>query len=190
MHTLLPRTSLSEFPLCTTIRKFLGSSMTRWSCNSDSYCVYMKVVGCMIWYLLKSTWNVHCTDFKVRVGNEISLGKFCGTDSKRNFAKKLVLQNSQNNKMFCPYLKSLFFWHYFLNFWLQLCLFVCIYFGSTEQNSEMFSLLRKGSEQNSESLILFLFHGIQSCVLSVDIIFDIWWLLCKLLYMLNFQNCE
>jgi len=43
------------------------------------------------------------------VGNEISFGKFCGTDSKRNFAKKLGLQNSQNNKMFCPYLKSLFF---------------------------------------------------------------------------------
>ncbi len=128
--------------------------MTRWSCNSDSYCVYMKVVGCAIWYLLKSTWNVHCTDFTVRVGNEISFGKFCGTDSKRNFAKKFVLQNIQNNKMFCPYLKSLFFWHYFLNFRLQLCLFVCIYFCSTEQNSE--------------SLILFLFHGIQSCVLSVD----------------------
>jgi hypothetical protein len=35
---------------------------------------------------------------------------------------------------------------------------VCFYFCSTEQNSELFSLPRNGSEQNSESLLLFLFH--------------------------------
>ncbi len=35
---------------------------------------------------------------------------------------------------------------------------VCFYFCSTERNSELFSLQRNGSEQNSESLLLFLFH--------------------------------
>ncbi len=36
---------------------------------------------------------------------------------------------------------------------------VCFYFCSTERNSELFSLPRKGSEQISESMFLFLFHG-------------------------------
>jgi hypothetical protein len=36
---------------------------------------------------------------------------------------------------------------------------VCFYFGSTEPNSELFSLPLKGSEGNSESLLLFLFNG-------------------------------
>ncbi len=36
---------------------------------------------------------------------------------------------------------------------------ICIYFGSTERNSELCSLLQKGSEQNYGSLPLFLFHG-------------------------------
>ncbi len=36
---------------------------------------------------------------------------------------------------------------------------VCFYFCSTERNSELFSLRRNGLEQNSESLLLFLFHG-------------------------------
>jgi hypothetical protein len=36
---------------------------------------------------------------------------------------------------------------------------ICFYFCSTERNSELFSLPRNGSERNSESLILFLFHG-------------------------------
>jgi hypothetical protein len=36
---------------------------------------------------------------------------------------------------------------------------ICIYFGSTERNSELCSLPQKGSEQNSGSLLLFLFHG-------------------------------
>ncbi len=33
------------------------------------------------------------------------------------------------------------------------------FFLYTERNSELFSLPRNGSEQNSESLLLFLFHG-------------------------------
>ncbi len=36
---------------------------------------------------------------------------------------------------------------------------VCFYVCSTERNSELSSLSRKGLEPNSESLILFLFHG-------------------------------
>jgi hypothetical protein len=36
---------------------------------------------------------------------------------------------------------------------------VCFYFWSTERNFTLFSLPRNGSEQNSESLLLFLFHG-------------------------------
>ncbi len=36
---------------------------------------------------------------------------------------------------------------------------VCFYFCSTERNSELFSLLLKGSEGNSESLLLFLVRG-------------------------------
>jgi hypothetical protein len=36
---------------------------------------------------------------------------------------------------------------------------VCFYFCSTERNSVFFSLPRKGSERNSESMLLFLFHG-------------------------------
>jgi hypothetical protein len=36
---------------------------------------------------------------------------------------------------------------------------VCFYFCSTERNSELFSLPRKGSEGNSESILLFLFYG-------------------------------
>ncbi len=35
----------------------------------------------------------------------------------------------------------------------------CFYFCSTEQNSELFSIPCKGSERNSESMLLFLFHG-------------------------------
>jgi hypothetical protein len=37
----------------------------------------------------------------------------------------------------------------------------CFYFRSTERNSEMFSLPLKGLEGNSESLLLFLFHGMK-----------------------------
>jgi hypothetical protein len=33
------------------------------------------------------------------------------------------------------------------------------YFSSTERNSDLFSLSGKGSEWNSESLLLFQFHG-------------------------------
>jgi hypothetical protein len=36
---------------------------------------------------------------------------------------------------------------------------ICIYFGSTEQNSELFSLPQKGSEQNYGSSFLLLVHG-------------------------------
>jgi hypothetical protein len=36
---------------------------------------------------------------------------------------------------------------------------VCFYFSSTERNSELFSLPLKGSEGNSESMLLFLVHG-------------------------------
>ncbi len=36
---------------------------------------------------------------------------------------------------------------------------VCFYFCSMERNSELFSLLWNGSEWNSDSLLLFLFHG-------------------------------
>ncbi len=36
---------------------------------------------------------------------------------------------------------------------------ICIYFCSTERTSELFSLPKKGSEQNYGSLLLFLFHG-------------------------------
>jgi hypothetical protein len=36
---------------------------------------------------------------------------------------------------------------------------ICIYFGSTERNSKLYSLPQKGSEQNYGSLLLFLFHG-------------------------------
>ncbi len=36
---------------------------------------------------------------------------------------------------------------------------IFIYFGSTERNSELFSLPQKGSEHNYGSLLLFLFHG-------------------------------
>ncbi len=36
---------------------------------------------------------------------------------------------------------------------------ICIYFGSTERNSEFCCLPQKSSEQNYRSLLLFLFHG-------------------------------
>ncbi len=36
---------------------------------------------------------------------------------------------------------------------------VCLNFCSTERNSELFSLLRNGSEWNSKCLLLTLFHG-------------------------------
>jgi hypothetical protein len=36
---------------------------------------------------------------------------------------------------------------------------VCLYYCSTKRNSELFSLPRNGSEQNSECLLLILFHG-------------------------------
>ncbi len=36
---------------------------------------------------------------------------------------------------------------------------ICIYFGSTERNSELCSLPQKGSEQNYGSLFLFFVHG-------------------------------
>ncbi len=36
---------------------------------------------------------------------------------------------------------------------------VCFYFCSTERNTELFSLPRKGSEPNSEIMLLFCFHG-------------------------------
>jgi hypothetical protein len=36
---------------------------------------------------------------------------------------------------------------------------VCFYFCCTERNSELFSLPRNGLERDSESLLLFLFHG-------------------------------
>ncbi len=42
---------------------------------------------------------------------------------------------------------------------------VRFYFCSTEQNSELFSLLLKGFEGNSESLLLFQFHGTESRVI-------------------------
>jgi hypothetical protein len=38
---------------------------------------------------------------------------------------------------------------------------ICIYFGSTEWNSEFCSFPQKGSEQNYGSLLLFLFHGME-----------------------------
>jgi hypothetical protein len=36
---------------------------------------------------------------------------------------------------------------------------ICINFGTTERNSELCSLPQKGSEQNYESLLLYLCHG-------------------------------
>jgi hypothetical protein len=42
---------------------------------------------------------------------------------------------------------------------------VCFYFCSTERNSELFSLELKGSEGNSENLLLFWFHGTEFRVL-------------------------
>ncbi len=43
---------------------------------------------------------------------------------------------------------------------------VCFYFCSTERNSGLFSLLLKSSEGNSESLLLFWYHGTEpSCFL-------------------------
>ncbi len=36
---------------------------------------------------------------------------------------------------------------------------ICIYFDSTERNSELCSLPQKGSEHNYGRLLLFLFHG-------------------------------
>jgi hypothetical protein len=38
---------------------------------------------------------------------------------------------------------------------------ICIYFGSSEWNSELCSLPQKGSEQNYGSLFLFLVHGME-----------------------------
>ncbi len=44
---------------------------------------------------------------------------------------------------------------------------VCFYFCSTERNSELFFLPLKGSEPNSESMLLFLFHGTEFRVFSL-----------------------
>ncbi len=43
---------------------------------------------------------------------------------------------------------------------------ICIYFGSTERNSELCSLPQNASEQNYGSLLLFLFHGTEFRVIS------------------------
>ncbi len=73
--------------------------------------------------------------------------------------------------MICPFLNSRLF---LTLFWKSAAAFcsellsslqngsewrVGFYFCSTERKSELFSLLRKGSERNSESLLPFLFHG-------------------------------
>ncbi len=84
-------------------------------------------------------------------------------------------------KWFCLYIKSRLFWHYtrhsksiFIFFVarkeISNCVLfrgmvrngiprICIYFSSTERNSELFSLPQKGSEQNYGCLFLFLVHG-------------------------------
>jgi hypothetical protein len=41
---------------------------------------------------------------------------------------------------------------------------VCFYFCSMERNSDLFFLPRKGSEPNSESMLVFLFHVTEFCV--------------------------
>ncbi len=86
------------------------------------------------------------------------------------------------SKIISPYLKSRLFWHYFWNFGLPRFVLsrflfrgmvwneiptVCFYICSMERNSELFSLLLKGSTGNSESMLLFLFprNGIRSCFL-------------------------
>ncbi len=91
-------------------------------------------------------------------------------------------QAKYRSKIISPYLKSRLFWHYFLNFGLPRFVLsrflfrgmvrngiptVCFYICSTERNSELFSLPLKGSEGNSESMLMFLFpwNGIPSCFL-------------------------
>ncbi len=44
---------------------------------------------------------------------------------------------------------------------------VCFYFCSTERNSELFTLPRKGSKRNSKCLLLVLFHGTEFREFSV-----------------------
>jgi hypothetical protein len=45
---------------------------------------------------------------------------------------------------------------------------VCFYFSFTEQNSDQFFLPRKGTERNSESLLIILFH----CMYRIQSIFS------------------
>jgi hypothetical protein len=45
---------------------------------------------------------------------------------------------------------------------------VCFYFCSTQRNSDLFSLLQKGSEGNSKSLLLFLFLGFRVVFSSTE----------------------
>jgi hypothetical protein len=103
-----------------------------------------------------------------------------GTERNGIPRKKLVLRNRSKklNKMICLSTKSRLFLHYtrhsesiFLFFvarkGIPNCVLfrgmvrngiprICIYFSSTERNSEWFSLPQKGSEQNYGSLFLFL----------------------------------
>jgi hypothetical protein len=43
---------------------------------------------------------------------------------------------------------------------------ICVYFWSKERISKLFSHLRKGLERNSESMLLFLFHGTEFRVVT------------------------
>ncbi len=103
--------------------------------------------------------------------------------------------------MICPYLKRRLFWHYFWNFclqyfekWIKTKVFcsskhnwehvffsemlwnkiskICFYFCSTERNSELFSLLLRGSERISRVWFYF-FPG--SGILNIFLFLGMVW---------------
>ena len=92
---------------------------------------------------------LHGNEFRV----VFSSAEWFGTEF-REFASNLVPRNGISScVLFRRRVRNRFF------------LGVCFYFHSTERNSELFSLLRNGSEQDSESLLLFVF--LLTCLLGV-----------------------
>jgi hypothetical protein len=115
----------------------------------------------------------------IGLGSDFVSKKFCGIDLERfplfleesahseafRVPRKSYFRSSERNGMVPVHQKSSFLLRFVLNCFLFRGMVrngiprVSFYFCSTEWNSELCSLPRNGSEWNSKSLLLVLFHG-------------------------------
>jgi hypothetical protein len=93
-------------------------------------------------------------------------GELCTNVLEYTLKLGKVLRNSRKHNYLSVHLKSsirlprfVLSWFLFRGMVRNGIPRICIYFGSTERNSELCSLPQKDSEQNNGSLLLFLFHG-------------------------------